>query len=219
MPVFSYCAPFPSRNCKQCWFHNESGGLLRMKYFIGSLRILGTKANLHPRFPRVPWSQIFWCFNLHKHRHLSCVLTFCLKNRVSRPVEKGPTIKPLTGQVMESFGSGLLRTLGTWPQSALLSRNCHPKQSDIVTSQQSPPQKTGTNWNGQEDKRWKQNMTFSELRSQLKRHNRTLWGLHRRPGGFMFGFLCPLRGFYFPCIIKKKKKVADPKVGPWSLAT
>ena len=27
---------------------------------------------------------------------------FCLKNRVSRPVEKGPTMKPLMGQVMES---------------------------------------------------------------------------------------------------------------------
>ena len=31
---------------------------------------------------------------------------FCLKNKVSRPVEKGPTTKPLTGQVMEPFSSG-----------------------------------------------------------------------------------------------------------------
>lgn len=149
-------------------------------------------------------SNILTLYPLHKYRHLSRVLTFCLKDRVSRPVGKGPTIKPLMGLVTESFGSGLLRTLGTWPQPCSPSRNCYLKQSDIVTSQQSPPQKTGTNWNEQEDKRQKQNMTFSELRFQLERQNRTLWGLQRGPRGFMFGFLCPLWGFYFPCRSKAR---------------
>lgn len=97
--------------------------------------------------------------------------------------------------------------------SVLSSQNCHPKQFDIVTSQQSPPQKTGTNWNGQDDKRQKQNMTFSELRSQLKRHNRTLWGLNRRPGGFMFSFLCPLKGISLSLPKYKKWQTQSQDLG------
>lgn len=160
--------------------------------------------SLYFRLPRAFWSHIFWHHKYHKHRHLSWVPSFRLKKRVSRPVEKGPTMKPLMGLVSESFGSGLLRTLDRWPQPCS-PRMVIPNNPDIVTSQQSPPQRTGTNWNGQEDKRQKQNMTFSELRSQLKRPNRTLWGLQRRPPGLVLDLLCPLRGFCFS--LNKKKQI------------